>query len=70
MNWENDTRDFADVLNEWMRLNAYTNSAEAAECLGVSRATLHGWRFGRRCPFERTLRKLMTAIDRGYLPKG
>ena len=62
--WTRDHRAFSTCLNEWMQANGYQNSQQAAEALGVNHTTLHSWRWGRPCSYERTLRKLMTALDR------
>ena len=63
-NWETDQRNFSECLNQWMRANLYENSSQAAEVLRVNWTTLHGWRFGRPCSLEKTLRLLMTCLDR------
>ena len=63
-NWSTDPRPFGECLQEWMRVNGYQTSAEAAEALGVKPATFHVWRYGRACSMEKTLRLLMTALDR------
>lgn len=66
--WETDARPFQTVLREWIAVNAYSGAEEAAEALGVRFNTLKGWLYqARPCPYERSLRRLMRAIDRGLV---
>jgi hypothetical protein len=65
--YETDPRPFADVLRDWMRVHGYEGEEgirEAAPVLGVNPSTLRGWYFGRSCPVEGAIRKLMAAMDR------
>lgn len=65
---EDDPRPFADVLRDWStRLNggsAYGARKLAARELRESESNIQHWLKGRRCTYERPLRRLMTLLER------
>lgn len=62
--WQSDPRDIAECLKSWHSRPGWTRNRAAAE-LRVSRATYDGWCAGRGVGLEKSIRRLMTFIDRG-----
>ena len=71
--WESDPRPLGDCLKAWqVTVNGgreYGARKVAADALRIGDATYAGMLKGRPTPYERTIRRLMTLIDRTADPE-
>lgn len=61
--WEADPRPFAECLKDWHARPGWTRDVAAGE-LRVPRSTYDGWCAGRSAALEKSIRRLMTLLDR------